>query len=164
MCASSVEIERVFLRKKVPPIPPDAVAYTIQQGYLPRTDEPGGGEGRLRKMTCPDGSVLFTHTVKKGTGMVRIRRERAIPRETFQRAWSRTAGRRLTKRRYAIESAGHLWQIDVFDDLDVVLAEVELPSPVTPLKLPDWLAPQVIREVTEDPVYRNYNLARELAR
>ena len=35
MCASSVEIERVFLRKKVPPIPPDAVAYTIQQGYLP---------------------------------------------------------------------------------------------------------------------------------
>lgn len=164
MCASSVEIERVFLRKKVPPIPPDAVAYTIQQGYLPRTDEPGGGEGRLRKMTCPDGSVLFTHTVKKGTGMVRIRRERAIPRETFQRAWSRTASRRLTKRRYAIESAGHLWQIDVFDDLDVVLAEVELPSPVTPLKLPDWLAPQVIREVTEEPVYRNYNLARELAR
>jgi len=164
MCASSVEIERVFLRKKVPPIPPDAVAYTIQQGYLPRTDEPGGGEGRLRKMTCPDGSVLFTHTVKKGTGMVRIRRERAIPRETFQRAWSRTAGRRLTKRRYAIESAGHLWQIDVFDDLDVVLADVELPSPVTPLKLPDWLAPQVIREVTEEPVYRNYNLARELAR
>lgn len=164
MCASSVEIERVFLRKKVPPIPPDAVAYTIQQGYLPRTDEPGGGEGRLRKMTCPDGSVLFTHTVKKGTGMVRIRRERAIPRETFQRAWSRTAGRRLTKRRYAIEPAGHLWQIDVFDDLDVVLAEVELPSPVTPLKLPDWLAPQVIREVTEEPVYRNYNLARELAR
>ena len=164
MCATSVEIERVFLLKKVPPIPPDAVAYTIQQGYLPRTDEPGGGDGRLRKMTCPDGSVLFTHTVKKGTGMVRIERERAISCETFERGWSRTTGRRLTKRRYAIESAGHLWEIDVFDDLDLVLAEVELPSPVTPLKLPDWLAPHVIREVTEEPAFRNYNLARELAR
>jgi len=48
----------------------------------------------------------------------------------------------------------------VFEDRDLLLAEVELPSTYTQLTLPDWLAPHVVREVTNEPDYVNLNLAR----
>ena len=42
----------------------------------------------------------------------------------------------------------------------LVLAEVELPSEDVQPRLPDWLAPYVVREVTGEPEYLNMNLAR----
>jgi len=74
--------------------------------------------------------------------------------------WPLTEGKRVTKRRHKIADGGLVWEIDAFTDRELVLAEVELPSPNTEAKLPEWLAPYVVREVTEESEYVNINLAR----
>ncbi len=160
----SVEIERVYLLKTTPPIPEGAEMLVIEQGYLPEPDAASAGagpisEGRIRRVTRPDGTVVCTHTVKHGVGLVRLEHERSISPEAFDEQWPRTAGRRLLKKRHVIAEGDLIWELDVFESLDLAMAEVELPSADTPVTVPDWLRPHVEREVTHDPAYRNYNLA-----
>ena len=69
------------------------------------------------------------------------------------------SGRRLSKTRYFVTVDEQLWAVDEFDDLNVVMAEAELPTPETNVTLPDWLAAVLVREVTEEPEYRSYSLA-----
>lgn len=156
----SVEIERSWLLRRLPALPPGALAYRIEQGYLPEGRRGSDlMEGRLRRATGPDGRVLCTHTIKRGTGLVRQEQEREITAEEFQRHWPRTAGRRLVKTRHRVTDRGFTWEIDVYDDLDLVLAEVELPMANTVVTLPGWLAPHVVRDVTDEEEYRNYRIA-----
>jgi CYTH domain-containing protein len=163
MSGPPLEIERVFLLRAMPDLPPGAEALRIEQGYLP---EPGEGdvEGRLRRTTRPDGRVKLVHTVKKGLGLVREESERELDEAEFDRLWPRTAGRRLTKTRHVVPCGALRWEVDRFDGFDLVLAEIELPAPDTPVTLPAWLAPHVVREVTEEPAFRNYELARRHGR
>jgi CYTH domain-containing protein len=74
--------------------------------------------------------------------------------------WPLTEGRRLRKRRYAIVDGPLTWQIDEFLDRPLVLAEVELPSESVIVEPPTWLAPVVVREVTNEPDFTNASLAR----
>lgn len=158
----AAEIERVFLLAGMPPDMPAGEVWGIEQGYLP----PAGGhpagalEGRLRRIAHADGRITHVHTVKRGFGLVRQEEERSIDAATFAREWPRTAGRRLRKERTRVESDGRTWEIDRFIGLPLVLAECELPAADAPLAMPAWLAPVVVREVTEDPAYRNSALAR----
>ncbi len=89
--------------------------------------------------------------------------EREVSAEEFEALWPRTAGRRLSKTRYLVAEGDLVWEIDDFDELNVVLADIELPSPDTEFAIPDWLAPHIVRDVTEEPAYRNSNLALHLA-
>lgn len=167
-----LEIERTYLLDRMPELPPGAIELRIEQGYLP--EPPAGApehddprwihEGRLRRVIAPDGTVRCVHTIKRGSGLVRSEIECEISIEAFERAWPRTAGRRLRKRRYRVESDGRCWEVDAFDDLDLVLAEVELPDPEAAVVIPDWLQPRIVREVTDEKQYRNYELALRLAR
>jgi len=157
-----LEIERVFLLERPPELPPGAEAIEIEQGYLP-DDEAGDGpfaEGRLRRKRYPDGRVACVHTIKRGEGMVREEQERAIDEAELEAAWPRTAGRRIRKTRHRVDDGGRTWEVDVFRDMDLAMAEVELDSAEAEVELPAWLAPVVRREVTDDPRYRNYELAR----
>jgi CYTH domain-containing protein len=45
-------------------------------------------------------------------------------------------------------------------DRDLTLAEVELPSADVQPVPPDWLQPYVVRDVTDEAAYVNYNLAQ----
>ena len=57
-------------------------------------------------------------------------------------------------RRYSIrESDDLIWEVDEFLDRELVLAEVELPTPETSFELPGWLQEVLDREVTDDPEY-----------
>ena len=159
------EIERVFLLRGLPEGMPAGELWRIEQGYLPSARHGGpasGGmlEGRLRRVERPGGRVDLVHTLKSGTGMVREEVERAMLPDEFEREWPRTAGARIRKERTRIPVGGLVWEIDRFLDLPVVLAECELPSPDAPLPLPGWLGPWIEREVTEEPAFRNFELAR----
>lgn len=159
------EIERVFLLRGHPEPMPAGESWRIEQGYLPSpathgSDASGILEGRLRRIERPDGTVSHVHTVKRGTGLVREEVEREIDAATFAREWPRTAGRRLAKVRTRVRDGDRVWEVDRFLGLPVVLAECELPSADAPLSVPPWLAPWIDREVTEEPAYRNYELAR----
>ena len=152
-----LEIERKYLLHSVPQLPATARPYRMDQGYF--TDEPG----RLRRTRAPDGTVTYTHTVKKGVGLVRQEIERELTLDEFKSLWPRTAGCRLTKTRTKVPEGNLVWEIDDYDALDLVLAEVELPTADTKVTVPDWLAPHLIREVTGEPEYGNHEIATGLS-
>lgn len=161
MTGSPQEIERTWLLSGLPALPAHAVRHELEQGYLP---EPAGSdagqlEGRLRRQTGPDGRVTCTHTIKRGSGLVREELERTIDRDELEREWPRTAGRRLRKVRWKVREGAHTWEVDQFPDLGLVLVEVELESADEHPAPPAWLAPFLVRDVTEDPRYRNHSLA-----
>ncbi|MHC4219069.1 MAG: CYTH domain-containing protein [Planctomycetota bacterium] len=151
--STPLEIERKYLLERLPELPDRAEAFHMEQGYLP--DDPG----RLRRTVGPDGAVVHTLTVKTGRGLVRREDERTISERQFQEQWPRTAGRRLAKTRYRIDEGGLVWEIDQYDGLELVLAEVELPTAETRVEVPEWLRPHIVREVTEEPQYQNYEIA-----
>ncbi len=176
-----LEIERSFLLRgmpvlpRMPCMPPQAIERLwFTQGYLPlrgdgvvRPAAAGDAaqaatpilEGRLRRIERADGTVEHRHTVKTGVGLVRTEVERAIDSAEFDAAWPATAGRRLSKTRFRVREGEFTWEIDRFDGFDLVLAEVELPDPAAVALPPAWLAPWIVREVTDEPAYRNFELA-----
>lgn len=119
-------------------------------------------EGRLRRMTLPDGSIRCTHTIKRGDGLVREEVEREISEAEFERHWPATEGRRLTKTRHVVPFGGFTWEVDEFIGLPLVLAEVELRSAADTPPIPAWIRSEIVRDVTEEKSYRNYELALRL--
>ncbi len=93
--------------------------------------------------------------------MVREEHEIELTPAQFETLWPLTAGRRLTKTRYAIPCAGRTIEIDVYEGKNrgLVVAEVEFDSENAARHFvpPDWFA----EEVSDRPEYSNRNLARE---
>lgn len=145
-----LEIERAYLLSELPELP-EHEKLQIEQGYYHR--------GRIRRTTYPDGSVKCTHTVKTGEGLVRVEHEFEIDETEFERRWPLTAGHRLRKIRHKVPVGDRVWEVDQFLGPDLFLAEIELESADEKVELPEWLNRCVIREVTEDPDYRNYSIA-----
>jgi CHAD domain-containing protein len=152
------EIERKYLLHALPECVREHEGIRIAQGWLPgeRLRE------RLRRSVYPDGRVQWTRTVKVGTGVARVEVEEDTPAVLFETLWPLTAQARVEKVRYEVADGAFVWQLDVFLDRELLLAEIELPSADTPVSFPAWLAPCVTREVTGDPAYVNANLARAL--
>jgi CYTH domain-containing protein len=65
----------------------------------------------------------------------------------------------LRKTRWRVPHGGVTWEIDDIENGWIALAEVELEAPDQPVTPPQWLAPHIIREVTDDPAYNNSALA-----
>ena len=151
----SLEIERKFLLSGRPDAVDGHPAREIEQGYLPGTRI----QERLRRIVDAD-RILHVRSIKLGSGLVRTEVQEDIEPELFDRLWSLTAGRRVTKNRFRIADGGLVWEVDGFTDRNLWLAEVELPSADHEARLPDWLAPYIVREVTDEPEYLNVNLAR----
>lgn len=151
------EIERKFLLDRVPELLRDHAHVEIDQGWLP-----GDPPVRLRRESSTTG-VRLLRTEKRGYGVDRIEREGELARAEFEALWPGTAERRVRKRRWRVPVGTLCWEIDEFRDRTLALAEVELPAADTPISLPDWLAPHVVREVTDDPAYLNFNLSRPAA-
>lgn len=153
-----LEHERKFLLGALPHKAAEDEGIEIAQGWLPgaRLRE------RIRCVRGPDGE-RFWRAVKRGAGSARLETEEETTREVFDALWPLTEGHRIAKRRHKVADGSLVWEIDDFTDRDLVLAEVELPARTTEVALPDWLAPLVVRDVTDDPAFRNENLAASRA-
>lgn len=161
----NLEIERKYLLSRVPSMPKQARVRFLAQGYLPEQHESNAGtliEGRLRREVIADGTLKFTNTIKKGEGLVRTEIERELTPAEFASAWPKTEGRRLTKMRYLVPEGDFVWAIDAFDGIELVLAEVELPSEDAIAPIPEWLEPAIVREVTGEPEFQSYTVARRI--
>jgi CYTH domain-containing protein len=154
--APQTEIERRFLLSAAPAVLDEWPITRLEQGYLPGTRL----IERVRRAVHPDGRSEYTRTVKLGSGIERIEVEEGTDEATFTVLWSLTAGRRIVKRRHRVPSGGLLWEVDVFEDRPLVLAEVELPSVETPVALPDWLTSVLVCEVTDDGRFTNAALSQ----
>ena len=150
-----VEIERKYLLRALPDVVRETPALNVRQGYLPGTSL----LERVREVLSSNGPTWY-RTVKSGAGISRIELEDETTREVFEAMWPLTDGRRVVKRRYRIPEGDLVWEIDEFTDRELVLAEVELQSPDVKVEPPAWLAPHVVGEVTDDPAYTNFRLAR----
>jgi CYTH domain-containing protein len=102
----------------------------------------------------------YFRTVKLGSGVTRIEVEEGCTRELFDALWPLTRERRVRKRRYRVPDGALVWEVDEFTDRPLVVAEVELPAADAAAEVPGWLAPYVVREVTDEGEYVNANLAR----
>ncbi len=153
--SADIEIERKYLLSSMPPSLEGQPYREIEQGYIPgqRLQE------RVRRVRKDD-AEWYVRTVKVGFGIRRIELQEDTDRATFEVLWPLTEGRRVIKRRYRVPEAGLTWEVDEFTDRDLVLAEIELPSEEMKPKLPEWIAPYVVREVTGESEYVNVNLAR----
>ncbi len=155
MSGLPIEIERKWLLSALPPHVKPLTPTTLLQGYLP-------GETLVERVRTIVGSggVRWMRTVKLGRGLSRIEVEEEASPELGQALYDLTVGKRVAKVRYRVPEGDLTWEIDDFTDRDLVLAEVELPSEDTPVQLPRWLAPWVVREVTGEVEFTNWKLAR----
>ncbi len=155
--SASLEIERKYLLRELPDLPdvPGRRTLEVEQGYLPgeRVRE------RIRRVG-ENGRERWYRTVKLGLGLSRLEFEDETTAGIFGALWPLTVGRRIRKRRHAVPQDGMVWEVDQFLDRELVLAEIELPAAGTPVTVPEWLAPHVVREVTGEPGYQNSVLAR----
>ena len=149
-----LEIERKYLLRAVPVLPADVEVWRIEQGYVPGA--------RLRSIATEDGAVRYFKTVKSGRGLVRTEIETELPEPEFCGLWPKTAGHRLKKTRYRVHQAAAIWEVDVFDGVDLVMAEIELERADAAVEIPPWLASVLDREVTNDPAYSNFKIASRL--
>lgn len=106
-------------------------------------------EARLR-----DKAGSFYFTLKGPGNLSRNEIESRLPESIFQRFWPRTMGRRVFKIRHQRPYLGHVAEIDVYTDRDLVLAEIEVPSESAAEKLYP-----LGKDVTYDSAYKNKNLA-----
>ncbi|HYW32923.1 MAG TPA: CHAD domain-containing protein [Gemmatimonas sp.] len=149
------EIERKYLLKGVPPFALETPPTHIEQGWLP-------GEvlrERLRRATRPDGSALLTRTVKFGRLGSRIELEERADAELFGAMWPHTRNARIRKHRHPVPDSGFVWEVDVFLDRELVIAEVELSDGQDVPAAPAWLAPYIVRDVTDEPQFTNSAMA-----
>jgi len=93
----------------------------------------------------------------KGRGMTsREEVEKQIPMELFMDLWPLTEGRRVAKKRLERKLGSHKVEFDVYiDGRDLIVAEIEVPSEEHLYRIP-----QLGRDVSKDPKYKNRNLAK----
>ena len=152
----AIEIERKYLLRALPRMPRISDVLEIDQGYLP-------GEKlveRLRRQRGRDGTVRCFRTIKTGMGVERVELEEETSERVFDHLWQLTEGRRLRKRRHLVPEGSEVWEIDEFTDRALVLAELELDHASQPVRIPEWLTPVVVRDVTDEREYTNRSLAR----
>ena len=155
LAGGDCEIERKYLLSALPPLAAAHEVEEIEQGYLPgeRVVE------RLRHVRM-NGTERYLRTVKSGTGVSRLELEESIDPAMFARLWPLTDGRRLRKRRYRVPEGDRVWEVDEYLDRELVVAEIELAAEHEDVHPPAWLAPLMVREVTDDVSYSNRALAR----
>ena len=158
------EIERKFLIyypniKKLEAMP-NCTKVDITQTYLKSTD---GVERRVRARGI-DGDYMYYLTEKKPiSGIKRVETERQLTQSEYLRLLMEADNklRTIHKTRYCLTENNQYFEIDLYADWDKqAIMEIELSSEDEVIHLPKSI--RVIQEVTEDPQYKNYHMAKEM--
>jgi adenylate cyclase len=151
------EIERKFLVDRDHPTLKDILEtmlpLPIRQGYIM-----SGPSGVVRVRRMGNQGYL---TVKGVTqGITRPEFEYQIPAKEANMMLETMCGQVVEKDRFTIPLPnGPMVEVDVFRQIDLIIAEVELDSEDQVFDKPDWLA----EEVSHDPAYYNNNIADRIA-
>ena len=156
-----MEIERKFLIK-YPDIKwleslPNCRKVDIIQTYLVSGN---GDELRVRQRGENGSYICFKTRKRLIDGMKRIELEERLSQEEYMRLLMEAdpTKRPIRKTRYCLTWDNQYFEIDVYPFWnDRAVAEIELSDENTPIRFPKEL--KVIREVTDDPEYKNAALA-----
>ena len=149
----AVEIERKFLvasdawRSEV------ASSTLMRQGYL------GGGASTIRVRRTENTAFL---TIKgRASGIARAEFEYSIPpADADEILATMTVGTIVEKIRHIVPAEnGLFWEVDEYLNANAPLftAEIELPTPYTTFRVPDWLG----IDVSDNKNYTNRSLSRD---
>jgi len=150
MSKNKVEIERRWLLKFKPTLDNWDEVIVITQYYL-------SDKRRIRASRIIEDVTyeLCSKTPVEGS-ISNIEVEENISREQFNE-YLRLANKKISKVRYKKDG----WEIDVFIGIRLVIAEFEIQSEDQEIIIPDWLQPFIIKEITGEKEFSNYNLSEE---
>ena len=130
----------------------------IDQTYLVSDDNE---EIRVRRRG-EKGNYIYYETHKRILdGMKRMSTETRLSKSEYRRLLKNADPKRRTihKKRYCLTYDNQYFEIDIYPFWeDKAILEIELRDEKTPIRFPEEI--QVIREVTDDPEYKNAALAR----
>lgn len=147
-----LEFERKFLLLKKPVLKADVVAR-IEQHYF--NDE------RIRRKSEEGREDIFYHTIKKNLRPgVNSEDEKIINRDEYYSLLEKSKCFIVKYRHYYF--IGDLkWEVDVFEDINLVVAEVEYPREDYRLKIPKFIEDVTVMEVTKFREFSNKNIAKK---
>ena len=120
---------------------------------------PEGQERRVGQRGV-DGHYIYYETLRLGTGPKDIETERRLNQEQYLTLLMEadTSLRQIRKTRYCLTWKNQYFEIDVYPFWqDKAIAEIEMSDESTRILFPEEI--RVIREVTDDPRYKNAALA-----
>ncbi len=148
-----IEIERKFL------VASDAWRSEVISSTLMRQGYLGGSATTIRIRST--GTAAFLTIKGRANGISRTEFEYPIPVEDAEiMLGSMTKNSIVEKIRYTIPAEnGLFWEVDEYlnGNAPLFTAEIELPTPYTTFRVPDWLG----IEVSHDKRYTNRSLSRE---
>lgn len=144
------EIERKFLVKDLSFIPLAIESRFIKQGYL------AINKNLEIRVSIRDNNICKLCIKSNNNSLIRDEFEYDIPLKDAVELLDKCE-RKLFKTRYIVYHEYKLWEVDVLHlpDKDLIIAEIELNSPVETILIPDFIG----EEVTENPDYYNKNIA-----
>lgn len=148
----ALEIERKFLLRSDAWREAVRARTLLRQGYLS-----SGSRCSIRARIADDRAWL--NLKSKRSGMTRLEYEYPIPRADADEILSQLCdGPLVEKYRHEVTLGAHTWEIDEFlgDNAGLIVAEIELGAENEAFERPSWLG----KEVTDDPRYYNFNLAK----
>ncbi|OXS52456.1 adenylate cyclase [Cohnella sp. CIP 111063] len=157
------EIERKFLMTEFP----DTLVregelvlikeQRIEQTYLAMDDTQ---ELRVRKIKdLASGEHEFTHTFKRGNGLVREEIEYSISESLYEQLIQASGAIPLTKIRTTADWSGTTVEIDTYDQVELRVLEVEFESEeeAESFRAPGWFGPDIssTKQYSNKTVWRN---------
>jgi CYTH domain-containing protein len=154
--AKKLEIERKYLLKRLPAIKWDYV-INIKQFYLP-------DKTRIRQSFVNGGfefikckKVLLSKKPK-----VYEEDEKEITKDEFLDLFKKSKTG-LAKTRFIKKVPGGLkWEVDMYEDIDLIVAELEIPKKKFKVKIPKFISDVLIMEVTEFSEFTNRSLSEKI--
>jgi len=158
---NNLEIERKFLLKRVPAfLAKDLERYLIHQVYV----DIDGQVTRFRMtedLRRPNNETIYFKCVKKpiSTGVFE-EIEVKVSENTFNKM-AKQPHRFIIKERLVYSDGGLKWEIDIYEDINLVTLEVELDDINQEIEIPEKIKKEIICEVTGQKPFSNYSLSDE---
>lgn len=141
------------------------MALEIERKFLVHPEEWKSTEKEIGELysqgymlTAPEKTIRVRLTETAGfitikgisKGATRAEYEYAIPQIEAKELLDGFCSGVITKRRYTIEYAGMLWEVDEFLDANagLLIAEIELPSEDAVFSLPSWVGTEVTGQIS----------------
>jgi CYTH domain-containing protein len=150
--AEKLEFERKFLLLKQPVLKADVV-YRVEQHYF--------GDDRIRRTSTKGEQDAFYHTVKKHLRPgVNSENEKKISRSEYYSMLEKSKSF-IIKQRHCYFIGDLKWEVDVFEDMNLVVAEIEYPKEDQKIKIPKFIEDVMIMEVTRFREFSNKNISKK---
>lgn len=156
----NLEIERKYLLKNFPAqrsfVP--TMQIFIDQHYIPVDN----GWERIRKsFSTLKSKYEFVHCQKKmvkSNPTVYEEDERLLSEKEYDE-YLKKATKVIRKKRYVVPFGKLKWEIDVYENIHLMVAEIELPSVDYIVELPNFISENLVMEVTDMLEFTNEKLA-----